>query len=62
MSPGTQQKAQAQIDEVVGTDRLPTFNDLERLPYIRAIVKEVGRWHSVVPLCQSSGASKLEVD
>jgi cytochrome P450 len=50
MNPEVQRKAQAQIDEVVGTDRLPNFTDLDRLPYVQAFVKEIGRWHSVTPL------------
>jgi len=48
--PEVQKKAQAEIDAVVGNDRLPTFNDRESLPYIDALSKEVLRWHSVVPL------------
>ena len=48
--PNTQQKAQAELDEVVGRGRLPTFADYERLPYIRAIIKETLRWRPVVPM------------
>ncbi len=44
-----QKKAQEEIDSVVGTDRLPTFDDIPRLPYITAIVTEVLRWNSVAP-------------
>ncbi len=32
-------EAQKQIDDIVGTDRLPTFVDRPRLPYIDAIVR-----------------------
>ncbi|KAH6879360.1 O-methylsterigmatocystin oxidoreductase [Coprinopsis sp. MPI-PUGE-AT-0042] len=46
-----QRKAQGEIDQVVGADRLPTFTDLDQIPYVQAIVKEVTRWHSVTPLC-----------
>ncbi|KAH6919267.1 cytochrome P450 [Coprinopsis sp. MPI-PUGE-AT-0042] len=46
-----QQKAQEEIDRVVGAYRLPNFGDFDHLPYIQAVVKEVSRWHSVVPLC-----------
>ncbi|RXW24942.1 hypothetical protein EST38_g890 [Candolleomyces aberdarensis] len=45
-----QTKAQAEIDKVIGSDRLPLVSDRQELPYVHAIVKEVGRWHSVVPL------------
>jgi Cytochrome P450 len=32
--PDVQKKAQEEIDAVVGHDRLPTFEDRERLPYV----------------------------
>ncbi|KAA1465965.1 cytochrome P450 [Dentipellis sp. KUC8613] len=48
--PEAQRKAQAEIDAVVGHDRLPNFHDRERLPYVDALVKEVLRWNPVVPL------------
>ncbi|KAK0234240.1 cytochrome P450 [Armillaria fumosa] len=47
--PEVQVKAQAEIDAVVGSDRLPGFDDRERLPYINALVLEVSRWHAVTP-------------
>jgi Cytochrome P450 len=43
-------KAQNEIDAVVGSERLPTFEDRPQLPYIDALVKEVLRWNSVTPL------------
>ncbi|TFK64025.1 cytochrome P450 [Pluteus cervinus] len=48
--PDVMKKAQAEIDTVVGRDRLPTFSDRNNLPYIRAIVKEVFRWRPVGPI------------
>ncbi|EAU80756.1 hypothetical protein CC1G_04866 [Coprinopsis cinerea okayama7 len=50
MNPQVQLRAQEEIDAVVGTDRLPTPDDVARLPYIQAIVKELTRWHTVAPL------------
>ncbi|KAK0234231.1 cytochrome P450 [Armillaria fumosa] len=47
--PEVQAKAQAEIDAVIGDDRLPRFDDRERLPYINALVLEVFRWHTVGP-------------
>lgn len=44
-----QRKARAEIDAVVGNDRLPTFADSPDLPYVNAIVTEVLRWNSVAP-------------
>ena len=39
-------KAQAEIDRVVGTDRLPDFQDRTSLPYVESLVKEVYRYVS----------------
>ncbi|KAI5119371.1 hypothetical protein M0805_001047 [Coniferiporia weirii] len=47
--PDVQKKAQAQLDAVVGSSRLPSFADRRELPYIIAIMKETLRWHTVVP-------------
>ncbi|TDZ33336.1 O-methylsterigmatocystin oxidoreductase [Colletotrichum spinosum] len=49
--PDVQAKAQAEIDRVVGTGRLPVISDRDNLPYVEAIVKETLRWHTVLPLC-----------
>ena len=48
--PEVQAKAQAELDAVVGSERLPSFNDRDSLPYINAVWKEVLRWHPVAPL------------
>ncbi|KAH9987708.1 CyP450 monooxygenase [Russula vinacea] len=48
--PEVQRKAQAEIDSVVGKDRLPDFGDQPLLPYVTAILEEALRWHPVVPL------------
>ena len=48
--PETQRRAQAELDAVVGRGRVPSFSDLPSLPYLRAMVKEVLRWRSVLPL------------
>ena len=47
--PEVQKKAQAEIDAVVGPNRLPDFHDRPSLPYINAIVKESSRWNLVTP-------------
>ncbi|TVY17605.1 Cytochrome P450 monooxygenase yanC [Lachnellula arida] len=44
MFPEVQRTAQAQIDRVVGPDRLPTLDDIVNLRYIHACVKETIRW------------------
>jgi cytochrome P450 len=47
--PEVQVRAHAELDEVVGLARPPTFADLPSLPYIRAMVKESLRWSSSMP-------------
>jgi hypothetical protein len=42
--PEVQRKAQAEIDHVVGADRLPTREDEPQMQYIRGRVKEALRW------------------
>ena len=49
MNPAAQAKAQEEIDRVIGTDRLPTFDDEPKLPYVSALSKEVFRWQQVAP-------------
>ncbi|KAI0278792.1 cytochrome P450 [Russula aff. rugulosa BPL654] len=39
----------AELDAVMGRDRLPTFDDRPRLPYIEALCKELMRWNMVTP-------------
>ncbi|EPQ51330.1 cytochrome P450 [Gloeophyllum trabeum ATCC 11539] len=48
--PQVQARAQAELDEVVGSSRLPEFSDRPRLPYINAIIMETLRWQPVTPL------------
>ncbi|KAI0065153.1 cytochrome P450 [Artomyces pyxidatus] len=48
--PETQQQAQAELDCVVGRLRVPTFADIPRLPYLRAMVRELLRWRPVSPV------------
>ncbi|KAI0362724.1 cytochrome P450 [Trametes cingulata] len=50
LNPDIQEKARKQLDQVVGTHRLPDFCDQPALPYIDAILKETLRWRPVVPL------------
>ncbi|KAH9010317.1 cytochrome P450, partial [Lactarius pseudohatsudake] len=48
--PEVQRRAQAELDSVISRDRLPTYGDKPRLPYIEAMSKELMRWHMVTPL------------
>lgn len=49
LHPDIQQKAQQQVEETIG-DRLPVPEDYTSMPYISALIKEVMRWGTVVPL------------
>ncbi|KAF4341166.1 oxidoreductase [Fusarium beomiforme] len=48
--PEAQKEAQHELDQVIGTCRLPTLSDRPNLPYLNALVKEVLRWHPVGPM------------
>lgn len=48
--PEVMRKAQSELDAVVGRDRAPTFEDVPKLPYLGAMVKETLRWRPVAPL------------
>jgi cytochrome P450 len=48
--PDVLRKAQAELDAVIGRERIPTFEDRDNLPFIRAMVKETLRWRPVGPL------------
>lgn len=49
LNPQVQAKAQAELDLVVGSDRLPTFADKDQLPYTSALFDELLRLGSVTP-------------
>jgi cytochrome P450 len=41
--------AQAELDKVVGINRLPSFEDKPRLPILMAFIQEVMRWRPISP-------------
>lgn len=49
LHPDAQRKAQAELDSVIGSGRLPVCTDRDNLPYVNALVLEIMRWHSAVP-------------
>ena len=49
INPGIQDKAQGEIDGVVG-NRLPNFSDRPNMPYVEAIYREVLRSNPPVPM------------
>lgn len=48
--PEAQRAAQAQLDSVLKGERLPDFGDMDALPYMTALLKELERWHPATPL------------
>lgn len=50
LHPEKQARAQQEIDSVIGVERLPRISDKDALPYTNALIKEVMRWHPIVPL------------
>ncbi|TBU34090.1 cytochrome P450 [Dichomitus squalens] len=47
--PEVQKKAQAELDAVLGPNRLPEFSDTSSLVYVNVVIKEALRWQVVVP-------------
>lgn len=50
LHPDVQRRAQAEIDSVIGNNRLPDLGDKPNLPYLHAVVKEILRWEPVLPI------------
>jgi len=48
--PETQRKAQEEIDALVGNARAPCLDDVEQLPYCKAIIQEIHRWRPGLPI------------
>jgi hypothetical protein len=46
-NPSVIEKAQAELDRVVGSSRTPIFEDEMNLPYLRQIIKETLRWRPI---------------
>ncbi|KAG1856466.1 cytochrome P450 [Suillus subluteus] len=61
LHPDIQEKAHRLIENVVGTKRLPTFQDRPSLPYIDAILRECLRWHPVLLLAIMHAAVESDV-
>jgi len=59
--PDAQKKAQREIDSVVGTHRLPEFEDRPSLPFVEALFRELMRWRPVLPLGVSHATTTDDV-
>ncbi|KAI0800090.1 cytochrome P450 [Fomes fomentarius] len=47
--PDIQNRAQEELDRVIGSERLPHISDQISLPYVEAVVMECFRWKPIVP-------------
>uniref|UniRef100_A0ACD5XWV5 Uncharacterized protein n=1 Tax=Avena sativa TaxID=4498 RepID=A0ACD5XWV5_AVESA len=56
-NPSVQEKAQEELDRVVGRDRVMSETDIPNLPYLQAVVKESIRLHPPTPLLVPHRAS-----
>ncbi|KAF9256203.1 cytochrome P450 [Marasmius fiardii PR-910] len=50
LHPRVFQKAQEEMDRVIGKDSLPSTEDRDSLPYFECVMKEVLRWNPPAPL------------
>jgi cytochrome P450 len=50
LNPEPMRRAQEEIDQVVGRDRFPGWEDRSNLPYVTALINEVHRWATATPL------------
>jgi len=73
MFPEVQNKAQEEMDRVVGRERMPSIEDIDNLPYLRAVINEVSGTLSThpthlkhsfadapIPPCNTYGGSALK--
>lgn len=56
-NPRVQQKAQEELDRVIGSNRVMTESDFSKLPYLQCIVKEALRLHPPTPMMLPHKAS-----
>ncbi|KDQ24173.1 hypothetical protein PLEOSDRAFT_1108627 [Pleurotus ostreatus PC15] len=48
--PVVQKRAQEEIDSIIGGERVPNLDDFDKLPYLKAVIKEVHRYRPSFPL------------
>ncbi|KIJ14474.1 hypothetical protein PAXINDRAFT_24300, partial [Paxillus involutus ATCC 200175] len=61
LNPNVQSKAQEEIDRVVGSGRLPNFDDRPNLPYVEGVYLETLRWRPALPLAVPHMTSTSDV-
>ncbi|CAA0811921.1 cytochrome P450- family 93- subfamily D-polypeptide 1 [Striga hermonthica] len=60
-NPDVLRKAQNEIDQVVGLDRLVEESDWPNLPYLQAVIKEMFRLHPPIPMLSRKSVSDCVV-
>ena len=61
-NPDVQERAAAEVQEIIGRDRTPSLYDMSTLPYLEAVIDETLRMRPVLPVVQHStsfGATQL---
>ncbi|KFM59350.1 Cytochrome P450 18a1, partial [Stegodyphus mimosarum] len=48
--PDVQKQVQTEIDEVISRERLPTWKDHLQMPYTEAVIMELMRWKTIIPI------------
>ncbi|GFQ73965.1 vitamin D 25-hydroxylase, partial [Trichonephila clavata] len=48
--PDVQKKVQQEISEIIGTERDPEYLDMKCMPFTHAVIMELMRWKTIVPL------------
>jgi cytochrome P450 len=56
--PEAQARVQEELDEVIGSDRAPTFEDMDMLPQLQAFLLEAIRWRPIAVLGFAHRATK----
>ncbi|KAI0751762.1 cytochrome P450 [Daedaleopsis nitida] len=57
LHPDVVKRAQKELDEVVGPNRMPDWDDRDALVYITAILLETMRWRSILPIALPHGTT-----
>ncbi|KAJ5803034.1 cytochrome P450 [Penicillium pulvis] len=58
LHPNAVKKVQRELDCVIGLQRLPSFEDTDKLPQVNAFINEVMRWRPAAPLGFPHSASE----
>ncbi|KAK7285534.1 hypothetical protein RJT34_20308 [Clitoria ternatea] len=61
-NPKVSKKLRAEIDAVVGSNRLVSESDITNLPYLQAVVKEVLRLHPTAPFALRQSAEDCKIN